>query len=126
MRVTALIDLPPFGAAILKNEMGNATIRKEIARRGNAHLKPGLHLGVGHLERLGECGPFCRCQVFLFVKSFFELANLHSSERGAGFFALWRCPVLVWVADAASRQGSVSWSKWKGHCREREVSELFK
>lgn len=76
-------------------------------------LKPGLHLCVRHLQRLGQGGALGRGQVLLPVKALLQLADLHPAEGGSRLFPLGRRPVLVRVADAAGhgegRQGS-----WEG------------
>lgn len=64
------------------------------------HL-PGLHLGVRHLEPLGQLGALGRSQVLLLVEAALEFGNLLTRERGSWLLALGRRSVLVGVANAA-------------------------
>ena len=50
-----IVVLPPFCASV---------------------LKPGLYLSIGHFETFGQSCSFCGGQIFLFVKSFLQFANL--------------------------------------------------
>lgn len=78
---------------------GPAARPRDSPPLGPAVLKPGLDLGVGHLERLGERRPLGRGQVLLPVETLLQLADLHPREGGAGLLALGRSAVLVGVPD---------------------------
>lgn len=65
-------------------------------------LEPGLDLGVGHLELLGQGGPLCRGQVLLSVEALLQLHDLGARERRPGLLALGRRAVLVGMANTSN------------------------
>lgn len=62
-------------------------------------LEPGFHLGVRHLQGLGQLRTLGRRQVFLTVEAFLQLNDLEAGERRSWLLPFRRRPVLVGVAD---------------------------
>ena len=65
-------------------------------------LKPSFHLSVRHFQVFSQSCPFCRCQIFLLVKPFFQFTNLKTRERGSWLFPFRWSSILIWMTNSST------------------------